>query len=173
MQRLDVELVSRNLFASREKASQAIKKGIISVDGKIINKPSFQVEESNEILVLEVMLKYVSWGGMKLERAIDYFGLDFNNKTVLDIGASTGGFTDCALQHGAKEVYACCTHAVLSGPAIERINNCPISELLVLDTIPLTPDKTIDKIKVLSVAPVFAEAIKRIYGDISMSELFR
>ena len=106
MQRLDVELVGRGLFQSREKANQAIKKGIISVDGKIINKPSFQVEESNEILVLEVMLKYVSWGGMKLERAIDYFGLDFNNKTVLDIGASTGGFTDCALQHGAKEVYA-------------------------------------------------------------------
>lgn len=76
-------------------------------------------------------------------------------------------------ERGAKEVYACCTHAVLSGPAIERINNSPISELLVLDTIPLTPDKMIDKIKVLSVAPVFAEAIKRIYGDISMSELFR
>ena len=52
------------------------------------------------------MLPYVSWGGMKLERAIDYFGLDFNNKMVLDIGASTGGFTDCALMHGAKEVYA-------------------------------------------------------------------
>ena len=55
MQRLDVELVGRGLFQSREKANQAIKKGIISVDGKIINKPSFQVEESNEILVLEVM----------------------------------------------------------------------------------------------------------------------
>ena len=106
MQRLDVELVSRGLFQSREKASQAIKKDIISVDGKIVNKPSFQVSEDNKIEVLEVMLKYVSWGGMKLERAIQYFNLDFNDKTVLDIGASTGGFTDCALQHGAKEVYA-------------------------------------------------------------------
>ena len=106
MQRLDVELVSRNLFASREKASQAIKKGIISVDGKIVDKASFQVSETNKIEVLEVMLKYVSWGGMKLERAIEYFNLDFKDKVVLDIGASTGGFTDCALQYGAKEVYA-------------------------------------------------------------------
>lgn len=87
-------------------------------------------------------------------------------------GTITNGAT-ALKERGAKEVYACCTHAVLSGPAIERIQNCPISELLVLDTIPLTPDKQIDKIKVMSVAPVFAEAIKRIYGDISMSELFR
>lgn len=106
MQRLDIELVSRNLFNSREKASQAIKKGIISVDGKIITKPSFQISEEQNIEVLEVMLKYVSWGGMKLERAIEYFSLDFKDKVILDIGASTGGFTDCALQHGAKEVYA-------------------------------------------------------------------
>lgn len=106
MQRLDVILVEKNLFQSREKANQAIKKGIISVDGKIITKPSFQTDINQNIEVLEVMLPYVSWGGMKLERAIDYFGLDFNNKMVLDIGASTGGFTDCALMHGAKEVYA-------------------------------------------------------------------
>ncbi len=87
-------------------------------------------------------------------------------------GTITNGAT-ALKERGAKEVYACCTHAVLSGPAIERIQNCPISELLILDTIPLPEEKKIDKIKVLSVAPVFAEAIKRIYGDISMSELFR
>jgi len=86
-------------------------------------------------------------------------------------GTITNGAT-ALKERGAKEVYACCTHAVLSGPAIDRINNCPISELLVLDTIPLDSSKNIDKIKVLSVAPVFAEAIKRVYGDISMSEMF-
>ena len=106
MERLDVFLVNNNYFQSREKASQAIKKGLIEVDGKVVTKPSFNVDETNKIVVLEVMLKYVSWGGMKLERAIDYFKLDFTDKTVLDIGASTGGFTDCALQHGAKTVYA-------------------------------------------------------------------
>ena len=104
---------------------------------------------------------------------------DIKDKNVILIddmidtaGTITNGAT-ALKERGAKEVYACCTHAVLSGPAIESINACPISELLVLDSIPLTPDKMIDKIKVLSVAPVFAEAIKRIYGDISMSELFR
>ena len=73
---------------------------------------------------------------------------------------------------GAKSVYACCSHAVLSGPAIERIQNSVIEELLVLDTVPLTEEKQIDKIKVLSVAPVFAEAIDRIYENMAVSPLF-
>ena len=75
-------------------------------------------------------------------------------------------------ERGAKNVFACCSHAVLSGPAIERIQNSVIEELLVLDTVPLTPEKQIDKIKVLSVAPIFAEAIDRIYEDVSVSPLF-
>ena len=73
---------------------------------------------------------------------------------------------------GAKSVFACCSHAVLSGPAIERIQNSVIEELLVLDTVPLTPEKQIDKIKVLSVAPIFAEAIDRIYENVAVSPLF-
>ena len=106
MERLDVFLVNNGYYSSREKASQAIKKGLIEVDGKIITKPSNPTSNESIIKVLEVMLPYVSWGGMKLERAINYFNLDFKEKIVLDIGASTGGFTDCALQHGAKMVYA-------------------------------------------------------------------
>ncbi len=73
---------------------------------------------------------------------------------------------------GAKDVYACCTHPVLSGPAIERIQNSVIKKLVVTDTIPLTEDKKIDKIEVISVAPIFAEAIKRIYKNTSVSKLF-
>jgi ribose-phosphate pyrophosphokinase len=76
------------------------------------------------------------------------------------------------IERGAKEVYACCTHGVLSGPALERIENSVIKELIVLDTIPFTQERQIDKIKVLSVAPVFAEAIERIYEDLSVSTLF-
>lgn len=76
------------------------------------------------------------------------------------------------LERGAKEVYACCTHPVLSGPAIERLAESPIKELVVLDTIALAPEKQIDKIKTLSVAPVFAEAITRIYEEVSISTLF-
>jgi len=75
-------------------------------------------------------------------------------------------------ERGAKEVYACATHGVLSGPAIERIKESPIDELVVLDTIVLSPEKQIEKIKTLSVAHVFAEAIERIYEDLSVSTLF-
>lgn len=73
---------------------------------------------------------------------------------------------------GAKEVYACCTHGVLSGPAIERIIRSPIKELLVTNTIPVPPEKQIDKIRILSVAPLFAEAIERIYEGLPVSTLF-
>lgn len=103
--RLDVFLVQNNYYSSREKASDAIKKGIVLVDGKIILKPSFDITDE-KIEITEELLPYVSWGGMKLKRAIDYFQLDFKDKVILDIGSSTGGFTDCALQHGARLVYA-------------------------------------------------------------------
>ena len=73
---------------------------------------------------------------------------------------------------GAKEVYACATHGVLSGPAIERIQESPIKEVVLLDTIPLTEDKKIDKIVTLPVAPTFAEAIERIYEDKPLGTMF-
>ena len=73
---------------------------------------------------------------------------------------------------GAAEVYACATHGVLSGPAIDRIRDSCIRELVLLDTIPVGPDKLLDKITMLSFAPVFAEAIERIYQDKPVSPLF-
>lgn len=86
-------------------------------------------------------------------------------------GTITQGAT-ALVEKGAKEVYACCTHGVLSGPAIERIANSPIKKLVITDTVPLTPEKRIDKIEVLSVAPLFAEAIDRIYEGLPVSILF-
>ena len=73
---------------------------------------------------------------------------------------------------GAKEVYACATHGVLSGPAIERIEASPIKEVVLLDTIPLTEEKKIDKIVTLPVAPTFVEAIERIYEDKPLGTMF-
>ena len=75
-------------------------------------------------------------------------------------------------EYGAKEIYAGCTHGVLSGPAIERIKNSPFKELVITNTIPLPKEKQIDKIKVLSVAPLFAEAIRRLYEHKPMGDLF-
>lgn len=103
---------------------------------------------------------------------------DVKDKTVIlvdDMIDTAGTITNGAnalINMGAKEVYACCTHAVLSGPAIERIKESNLKELVMLNTISLPEHKMLDKFKILSVAPIFAEAIKRIYEDSSVSKLF-
>ncbi|MHC6181436.1 ribose-phosphate diphosphokinase [Clostridium sp. JNZ X4-2] len=103
---------------------------------------------------------------------------DVKGKTAIlvdDMIDTAGTITNGAqalMDRGAKEVYACCTHAVLSGPAIERIKNSVIKELIMLNTINLKESKMLNKFKILSIAPVFAEAIRRIYEDISVSKLF-
>ena len=103
---------------------------------------------------------------------------DIKDKTCIlldDMIDTAGTITNGAqalADRGAKAVYACCTHGVLSGPAIERIQNSPIEELLTLDTIVIPEERRIPKIKTISVASLFAEAIKRIYNDTSLSELF-
>lgn len=91
---------------------------------------------------------------------------------MVDTGGSIANAAKALVDMGAKEVYVACTHPVLSGPAFERINDSVIKELIVTDTIPLPNDKHSDKIKVLSVAPLFAEAIHRIYEGLSVSKLF-
>ncbi|HAA43066.1 MAG TPA: ribose-phosphate pyrophosphokinase, partial [Ruminiclostridium sp.] len=103
---------------------------------------------------------------------------DVNNKRVIlvddliDTGGTIINAANALTEMGAKEVYACCTHGVLSGNAVERIEKSELKELITLNTIPLTEEKRSPKIKSLSVAPVFAEAIERIYGDMSISTLF-
>ena len=104
--RLDVALVQRGMFESREKAKYAIENQTINLNGKLATKASIDVSETDSIELVSIALPYVSMGGLKLEKAILDFKLDFRQKTVLDVGASTGGFTDCALQHGAHKVYA-------------------------------------------------------------------
>ena len=103
--RLDQALVAKKLFESFERAQLAIDKRKISVNGAIAVSHGFMVAPNDELLVL-VAPKYVSRGGLKLEAAICEFNLDLKDKRVLDVGASTGGFTDCALQHGASQVVA-------------------------------------------------------------------
>ena len=105
-ERLDVLLVSRNFFDSREKARAAIMAGVVFVDGVLKHKPGIKVKKTAKIEVKANPLPYVSRGGLKLEKAIRAFGIDLKGKIVLDVGASTGGFTDCALKHGARKVYA-------------------------------------------------------------------
>ncbi|MDD3223331.1 MAG: ribose-phosphate pyrophosphokinase [Clostridium sp.] len=91
---------------------------------------------------------------------------------MIDTAGSITGGANALIKLGATEVYACCTHAVLSGPAIERLENSVIKQVVVLDTIPFKKDVQCSKIKVLSVSSIFAEAIRRIYEEISVSKIF-
>jgi 23S rRNA (cytidine1920-2'-O)/16S rRNA (cytidine1409-2'-O)-methyltransferase len=104
--RLDLLLVERGFFPSREQARAAIMAGIVMVNEQKAEKAGSQFPPDATIRLLGERLPYVSRGGLKMAKAIECFALDLNNKIVLDIGASTGGFVDCALQNGATKVYA-------------------------------------------------------------------
>ena len=105
-ERLDVLLVEKGYFQSREKAKAAIMAGIVFVNDIKTDKAGTFVEETAEILVKENICPYVSRGGLKLEKALDLYGFSLENAVCADIGASTGGFTDCMLQNGAGKVFA-------------------------------------------------------------------
>lgn len=104
--RIDLYLVEKGYFKTRSKASLAIKANAIYVNDKLITKNGFEITDEDKLEIKIETDRYVSRGGYKLEKAIEEFKLDFTNKTVLDIGASTGGFTDCALQNNAAKVYS-------------------------------------------------------------------
>jgi 23S rRNA (cytidine1920-2'-O)/16S rRNA (cytidine1409-2'-O)-methyltransferase len=103
--RLDKILVARGLVKSREMARALIMEGKVFVDGEKITKAGTLINETSEIFLKEAGLPYVSRGGLKLEAAINYFNIDVQNKIIMDVGSSTGGFTDCLLQKGTKKVY--------------------------------------------------------------------
>ena len=105
-ERLDMMLVSRGLAASREKAKAIIMSGIVYVDGQKEDKAGSMFEETAQVEVRGATLKYVSRGGLKLEKAMKNFGVTLKDKVCMDVGASTGGFTDCMLQNGAVKVYS-------------------------------------------------------------------
>ena len=105
--RLDLILVDRGLFDTREKAKREIMAGNVIVNEQAVTKAGTNFKDTDELSIrIKDRLRYVSRGGLKLEKAIKIWNLDFKNKIILDIGASTGGFTDCALQNGAVRVYS-------------------------------------------------------------------
>lgn len=105
--RLDL-CIKDKLNISRQKAREIIEQGLVTIDSKTITKPSYNIDENANISIssTESILKYVGRGGYKLEKAIEHFNINLKNYVCIDIGASTGGFTDCMLQNGASKVYA-------------------------------------------------------------------
>lgn len=104
-ERLDEALVRRGLVSGPEKALAVIMTGRVLVDGIVFDKPGTEVKNDAEIVILE-KAPYVSRGGIKLEGVLNHFDIDVHGATVMDVGASTGGFTDCLLKRGAQKVYA-------------------------------------------------------------------
>lgn len=104
--RIDILLVDKGHFESRERAKKAIMAGLVFVDNQRCDKPGTEVKEDANILVKGNPIPYVSRGGLKLEKAMKYFGVTLKDKVCMDIGSSTGGFTDCMLQNGAVKVFA-------------------------------------------------------------------
>jgi len=105
-ERLDIRLVEAGYFDSREKARKTIMAGLVFVNGEREDKPGSCIDMRASIEIKGNLLPYVSRGGLKLEKAVNEFGIDLKDKTCMDVGASTGGFTDCMLINGAKKIYA-------------------------------------------------------------------
>ena len=118
--RLDILLVEKGFYPSREKAKQAIALGRVKVDEKIVTKPSMECEETVNLSALP--FEFVSRGGFKLQKALEEFDINLQDSVVLDIGASTGGFSDVCLQAGAKKIFAVDTG---EGQLMEKIKSNP------------------------------------------------
>lgn len=103
--RLDILLVERNLIETREKAKRAVMAGLVYSEQERLDKPGMKVDADIPLTIKGKVIPYVGRGGLKLEKALQVFSVDVRDKIMMDIGSSTGGFTDCALQSGAKQCY--------------------------------------------------------------------
>ncbi len=142
--RADSLLFELGLAKSRTHASTLIKQGLVSADGVLVKKPSELIGEDCKIEIADGGCPYVSRGGLKLEKALDFFGVDVKDAVCVDIGASTGGFTHCLLTRGAKKVYAVDVgfgqlDKLIEGDSrvvsIEKVNARTLDKSLFCDTI--------------------------------------
>ena len=157
-ERLDVLLVKHGLAESREKAKAIIMSGIVYVDGQKEDKAGSMFEETAKIEVRGSTLKYVSRGGLKLEKAMTHFGVTLDQKICMDVGASTGGFTDCMLQNGAVKVYSV---DVGHGQLAWKLRNDPRVVCMEKTNIRyVTPEEIPDRIQFVSIDVSFISLTK-------------
>ncbi len=164
-ERLDILLVNKGLSESREKAKRSIMAGLVFVDQQRVDKPGTEVPREARLELRGEALPFVSRGGLKLEKALKAFPVSFGDQVVADIGASTGGFTDCALQHGAARVYAIdvgygqlawklrSDSRVIS---LERLNARYLEE----DTLPEKVDWVVSDVSFISITKIFPAMLK-------------
>ena len=164
-ERLDLILVQEGFFETREKAKRAIMAGIVLVNDKKIDKAGtlVDVDKNPEIRIKGERLKYVSRGGLKLEKAIEVFSIDLKDKRVLDIGASTGGFTDCALQNGASFVYAVdvgtnqLAFSLRENPKVKSLENTHIKDLSLENIDNMQVDNIVMDVSFISVTKIIPD----------------
>jgi 23S rRNA (cytidine1920-2'-O)/16S rRNA (cytidine1409-2'-O)-methyltransferase len=157
-QRIDQLLTARGFVPSRQRAQHLIVSGKVSVDGKIVTKSSAAFEEDAQICLLGEDIPFVSRGGLKLQRAFEVFELNVTGLVCADIGASTGGFTDCLLQHGAAYVYAVDSgHDQLDASLKSRENVCNMEGVNARN---MTPDMFEQKISFLTMDVSFISIMK-------------
>ncbi|MEE1200835.1 MAG: TlyA family RNA methyltransferase [Christensenellales bacterium] len=153
--RADVALVSRGLTTSRQRAQQFIEQQQVLLNGKILKKSAVRVSEADQLEVIGPDLPYVSRGGLKLEKALHVFDVSPRDRVCLDIGASTGGFTDVLLRNGAKVVYAVdvgtgqLSPSIAANPRVLSMENVNARHLTP-DMFPSTPDLTVIDVSFIS-----------------------
>lgn len=160
-ERLDVLLVNRGFAPSREKAKAIIMSGNVFVAGEREDKAGSMFDEKVEIFVKENTLKYVSRGGLKLEKAMSHFDVDLNGAICMDVGSSTGGFTDCMLQNGAVKVYSVDVGTNQLAWKLRQDDRVVVMEKTNIRYV--TPDDIADKIKFSSIDVSFISLTKVLY----------
>lgn len=174
--RLDQFLVSSGLQESRERAKQAIVQGQVFVNGKAITSPSQKVTGDEKITFGDNILKYVSRGALKLKKALDVFDVDMKNRYVLDIGSSTGGFTEVSLEHGASNVIALDVGTDILHHKLRDNNKITIMENTDFRTV--EPNKIsmaniiVTDVSFISLKHIFPK-IKQVFGSIEIIALFK
>ena len=169
-ERMDVLMVKKGLAASREKAKATVMAGIVFVGGQRVDKPGTEFPEDTLIELKGETLPFVSRGGLKLAKAVKTFSLLFEDRVVADIGASTGGFTDCVLQNGAKRVYAVdvgygqLDWKLRTDPRVvsmERVN----ARFLNKDSLPETVDWVVSDVAFISITKIFTAMLAILKDD--------
>ena len=166
-ERLDKYLVSNNFVATRTKSKELIKSNNVKVNDKIVTKASYIVKDHDKVEIIDSSsIKYVSRAGLKLEGAIDSFNLDLKDKSIMDIGSSTGGFTDCSLRHGAKRVVAIDVGSDLMADSLRDDERVELYEQLNFKNAPSNLFENIDII----VSDVSFISLKHIIDRISLED---
>ena len=166
-ERLDKYLVSNNFVATRTKSKELIKSNNVKVNDKIVTKASYIVKDHDKVEIIDSSsIKYVSRAGLKLEGAIDSFNLDLKDKSIMDIGSSTGGFTDCSLRHGAKRVVAIDVGTDLMADSLRDDERVELYEQLNFKN---TPSNLFENIDII-VSDVSFISLKHIIDRISLEE---